>query len=62
MDESLSAGDGATWDCFGEDLEGLPVCRNDEEFGFVSSICGYARVRQGQCFSATGRPVDENDL
>ncbi|KAM0524665.1 hypothetical protein ACHAPE_000763 [Trichoderma viride] len=62
MDESLSAGDGATWECFGEDLEGLPVCRNDEEFGFVSSMCGYARVRQGQCFSASGRPVDENDL
>ncbi|KAM0458173.1 hypothetical protein ACHAPV_001549 [Trichoderma viride] len=62
MDESLSAGDGATWDCFADDLEQLPACRNDEEFGFVSSMCGYARVRQGQCFSASGCPGDENDL
>ncbi|UKZ60420.1 uncharacterized protein TrAtP1_001700 [Trichoderma atroviride] len=62
MDESRSAGDGATWDLFADDLEALPACRNDDEFGFVSSMCGYARVHQGQCFSATGHPVDENDL
>ncbi|KAL7919190.1 hypothetical protein ACQKWADRAFT_301971 [Trichoderma austrokoningii] len=62
MDESLSAGDGATWERFADDLEALPICRNDDEFGFVSSMCGYARVRQGQCFSASGRPVDECHL
>ncbi|KAK1252723.1 hypothetical protein MKX08_003910 [Trichoderma sp. CBMAI-0020] len=62
MDESQSAGDGATWDCFADDLQALPACRNDDEFGFVSSMCGYARVHQGQCFSATGRPVDECNL
>lgn len=62
MDKSQSAGDGTTWNSFAADLEALPACRNDDGFGFVSGMCGYKRVRQGQCFSATGRRIDEYDF
>ncbi|CAI6331670.1 unnamed protein product [Periconia digitata] len=30
--------------CLSDDFRGLPVCRNDDEFGFVSGMCGYKRV------------------
>ena len=29
---------------YGDKLDALPVCRNDEEYGFVSGLCGYDKV------------------
>lgn len=40
MDQDELAGDGEHMRCFGEDIEKLPKCRNDHEFGFVSGMCG----------------------
>lgn len=32
---------------FQDKIEELPACRNDDEFGFVSGMCGYIRVSNG---------------
>ncbi|KAI1258834.1 hypothetical protein F5Y18DRAFT_324274 [Xylariaceae sp. FL1019] len=44
MQSSLLAGDGSTEDVFDKDINELPPCRNDDEFGFASGMCGYKRV------------------
>lgn len=31
-------------DTFEDDIQQLPECRNDCEFGFASGMCGYERV------------------
>ncbi|PNP48776.1 hypothetical protein TGAMA5MH_00230 [Trichoderma gamsii] len=54
-----STGFASIWGIFESQLRALPACRNDEEFGFVSGMCGYERVRRGQCLSATGHFLDE---
>ncbi|KEZ40578.1 hypothetical protein SAPIO_CDS8491 [Scedosporium apiospermum] len=36
------AGDGSHRGDFGEEIDELPECRNDHEFGFVSATCGYS--------------------
>lgn len=41
MDESQCAGDGTAWDTFSAEMKALPACRNDDEFEFVSGMCGY---------------------
>ena len=46
MDADEWTGDGCTRYWFGEDLDKLPVCRSDHEFGFVSGMCGYTRHLQ----------------
>ncbi|KAI9666142.1 MAG: hypothetical protein M1821_004077 [Bathelium mastoideum] len=38
------AGDGEHYEVFHDDILKLPECRNDHEFGFVSAMCGYAKV------------------
>ncbi|KAL6896377.1 hypothetical protein GGI43DRAFT_410944 [Trichoderma evansii] len=46
MNESRWAGGGIHWEAFEDNIEALPACRNDDEFGFVSGLCGYERVSQ----------------
>lgn len=58
MQRSLWAGDGMTEDDFSKDIDMLPTCRNDDEFGFVSGMCGYRRVCQIRYVSLTGELVD----
>ena len=36
------AGDGSHRGDFGEEIDEIPECRNDHEFGFVSAACGYS--------------------
>ena len=38
------AGDGLHMDAAGAQINELPACRNDHEFGFVSGMCGYDRM------------------
>ncbi|KAL7934438.1 hypothetical protein V8C35DRAFT_279609 [Trichoderma chlorosporum] len=45
MDESRWAGDGSILDDREAGITTLPACRNDDEFGFVSGMCGYDHVR-----------------
>jgi hypothetical protein len=45
MDRDEWAGDGDFRDGFGSEIDTLPPCRNDHEFGFVAGMCGYKRVR-----------------
>jgi GNAT superfamily N-acetyltransferase len=59
MQTSLWAGDGMTEDTFGEDIARLPACRNDDEFGFVSGMCGYKRVCRVRYVSMSGEPIDD---
>lgn len=47
MDQDQWAGDGSYRETFAEDIDGLVVCRNDHEFGFVAGMCGYKRVLPG---------------
>ena len=44
MDQDEFAGDGEHQKTFSDNIELLPECRNDHEFGFVSGMCGYERV------------------
>lgn len=44
MDQDEFAGDGEHHNVFSDKIEALPECRNDHEFGFVSGMCGYARI------------------
>ncbi|UKZ76094.1 hypothetical protein TrVFT333_003790 [Trichoderma virens FT-333] len=60
MDESLWAGGGIIWDLYADEMEALSACRNDDEFGFVSGLCGYKRVRRVQYVSMTGIPLDDD--
>ena len=46
MDCDLFAGDGEHYITFQDEIKQLPECRNDHEFGFVRSMCGYERVSQ----------------
>lgn len=59
MKWSLWAGDGITEDFFGEEISKLPACRNDDEFGFVSGMCGYRRVCQMRYVSLDGELMDD---
>ncbi len=44
---------------FQEEIQELPACRNDLEFGFVSSMCGYKRVSAIRYINLlTGLPMD----
>jgi hypothetical protein len=61
MNEDLFAGDGNHYETFHDDIKELPECRNDHEFGFVSSACGYKRVSKIQYVSfSTGEPIDSD--
>ncbi|OIW24576.1 hypothetical protein CONLIGDRAFT_584115 [Coniochaeta ligniaria NRRL 30616] len=44
MEQDEWAGDGTHREIFEENIDQLPVCRNDHEFGFVSGMCGYERI------------------
>ncbi|KAI0855010.1 hypothetical protein F4860DRAFT_522059 [Xylaria cubensis] len=44
IDSDEWAGDGTFMETFADDINQLPACRNDHEFGFVSSMCGYERT------------------
>jgi hypothetical protein len=39
-DQDEWAGDGSHMDIFQDQIEVLPECRNDHEFGFVALSCG----------------------
>ncbi|KAI1181439.1 hypothetical protein F5B17DRAFT_452409, partial [Nemania serpens] len=41
MAEDEWAGDGMMMETFEDDINQLPACRNDHEFGFVKAMCGY---------------------
>ncbi|KAK6222381.1 hypothetical protein LQW54_001081 [Pestalotiopsis sp. IQ-011] len=45
LDEDEWSGDGECRETFAEEIDKLPSCRNDHEFGFVSATCGYKKVR-----------------
>jgi len=51
------AGDGQHMEVFKDDIEVLPECRNDHEFGFVSGMCGYKRVSNNRRVSTFGSPM-----
>jgi hypothetical protein len=38
------AGNGEHQAAFQEDIEALPECRNDHEFGFVALACGLENI------------------
>jgi hypothetical protein len=40
QDQDVWAGDGSHVDLFQDQIEVLPECRNDHEFGFVALACG----------------------
>ncbi|TRX96470.1 hypothetical protein FHL15_002742 [Xylaria flabelliformis] len=44
IDSDEWAGDGTFMEIFADNINQLPTCRNDHEFGFVSSMCGYERT------------------
>ena len=39
-DQDRWVGDGSHMEVFSEDVNALPACRNDHEFGFVALTCG----------------------
>ncbi|SPO06327.1 uncharacterized protein DNG_09016 [Cephalotrichum gorgonifer] len=47
------AGDGLHRMVFGEQIDELPPCRNDHEFGFVSGMCGYNLCPDDLLFAST---------
>ena len=47
-DQDERAGDGEHMETFRDEIEILPKCRNDHEFGFVALACGVPRLGQGQ--------------
>ncbi|KAB5566326.1 hypothetical protein GE09DRAFT_1284130 [Coniochaeta sp. 2T2.1] len=61
MDADEFAGDGSHRDFFGDEIDNLPACRNDHEFGFVSGMCGYQRMVQnnGRMLGNFGRDWDD---
>ncbi|KAI0099041.1 hypothetical protein GGR51DRAFT_536560 [Nemania sp. FL0031] len=44
IDQDEWAGDGTMMETFEDDINQLPACRNDHEFGFVRAMCGYEDV------------------
>jgi hypothetical protein len=38
------AGEGSLGEDWAEELEDLPTCRNDHEFGYLSGRCGYWQI------------------
>jgi hypothetical protein len=44
MESDELAGDPLHLETFAQEIQQLPECRNDHEFGFVSGMCGYERV------------------
>lgn len=61
MDQDDWSGDGTFSQIFGDQIKELPECRNDHEFGFVSGMCGYKRVKQIRYVSAfTGEEIDSD--
>ncbi|ERF74444.1 hypothetical protein EPUS_03882 [Endocarpon pusillum Z07020] len=57
MDQDEFAGDSQHQDVFSGQIEALPECRNDHEFGFVSGMCGYKRISQIRYVSVFGEPL-----
>ncbi|KXX78615.1 hypothetical protein MMYC01_204488 [Madurella mycetomatis] len=58
MNDDEWAGDGSHRDTFGGEIDALVECRNDHEFGFVSGMCGYKRIRPDtSCFVDTDGEV-----
>ncbi|RYC61568.1 hypothetical protein CHU98_g4642 [Xylaria longipes] len=47
IDQDEWAGDGTMMETFEDDINQLPACRNDHEFGFVRAMCGYEEVFTG---------------
>jgi GNAT superfamily N-acetyltransferase len=61
MSQDLFAGDGEHYKVFRDEIKQLPACRNDHEFGFVSSMCGYKRVSKIRYISSwTGEVIDSD--
>lgn len=44
MDDDEFTGNGEHQCVYEDDIEALPKCRNDHEFGFASGMCGYERL------------------
>ena len=59
MDQDEWAGDGQHWELCGADIEKLPECRDDHEFGFVSRMCGYRPISQTRSVDMMGNTLDE---
>jgi hypothetical protein len=60
MHQDELAGDGFHLDVYKGNIEVLPECRNDYEFGFVSGMCGYKRVSNIGYVSLLGQPLDDD--
>ena len=58
MQRSRWAGNDIMEDVFSKDIDRLPACRNDDEFGFVSGMCGYRRVCPASYVSLSGELID----
>jgi hypothetical protein len=59
MQQDEFAGDGDPLGVFKYEIEALPDCRNDHEFGFVSGMCEYKRVSNIRYVSMMGEPLDD---
>ncbi|KAK6532131.1 hypothetical protein TWF694_003292 [Orbilia ellipsospora] len=59
-DESTWAGDGEREEIHKDEIQNLPECRNDEEYGFVSRLCGYRRALGTQFISAQGELLEDD--
>lgn len=58
MEKDECSGDGNHQDVFGDEIERLPDCRNDKEFGFVSGMCGYKRISTVRYVDMLGNLID----
>jgi len=61
MDQDLFAGSGDHYRAFRDEIEQLPECRNDHEFGFVSGMCGFKRVNQIRYVIGSNGAVIDSD-
>ncbi|KAI9696516.1 MAG: hypothetical protein M1820_008144 [Bogoriella megaspora] len=57
MEQDRWAGDGEHYEIFKNDIDQLPECRNDHEFGFVSGMCGYRRVSNVRLIDMQGNEI-----
>ena len=53
-DQDECTGDGSHMELFEEEINGMPECRNDQEFGMVSLACGIPYSRSSM---AMGRRI-----
>jgi hypothetical protein len=59
LEQDECMGDGNHEDMFWEHIKTLPECRNDDEFGYASGMCGYRRISLTRNVDPWGKTLDE---